>query len=49
MCNQCAHCHVDGTLIEEIMTMETMQQILDVLKTTENTLNWWSSRNESEF
>jgi MoaA/NifB/PqqE/SkfB family radical SAM enzyme len=33
MCNQvCAHCHVDANLIEEIMTMETMQQILDVLK-----------------
>lgn len=37
MCNQvCAHCHVDaGPDRKEIMTMETMQQILEVLKTTE--------------
>jgi radical SAM/Cys-rich protein len=42
MCNQvCAHCHVDaGPDRKEIMTVETMQQILDVLKTTEvNTLD----------
>jgi len=39
MCNQvCAHCHVDaGPDRKEIMTVETMQQILDVLKTTEVT------------
>jgi hypothetical protein len=47
----CAHCHVDaGPDRKEIMTVETMQQILDVLKTTEVTrLNWWSTRNESNF
>ena len=42
MCNQvCAHCHVDaGPDRKEIMTVETMQQILDVIKTTEiNTLD----------
>ena len=42
MCNQvCAHCHVDaGPDRKEIMTVETMQQILQVLKTTEiNTLD----------
>jgi radical SAM/Cys-rich protein len=42
MCNQvCAHCHVDaGPDRKEIMTVETMQQILDVLQTTEvNTLD----------
>lgn len=42
MCNQvCAHCHVDaGPDRKEIMTKETMQQILEVLKTTEvNTLD----------
>ena len=42
MCNQvCAHCHVDaGPDRKEIMTIETMQQCLDVLKTTEvNTLD----------
>jgi radical SAM/Cys-rich protein len=42
MCNQvCAHCHVDaGPDRKEIMTIETMQQILDVLKTTDvNTLD----------
>ncbi|MBC5841645.1 arsenosugar biosynthesis radical SAM protein ArsS [Flavobacterium sp. F-380] len=42
MCNQvCAHCHVDaGPDRKEIMTVETMQQILDVLKTTQvNTLD----------
>ncbi|WP_395054025.1 arsenosugar biosynthesis radical SAM (seleno)protein ArsS [Flavobacterium sp.] len=42
MCNQvCAHCHVDaGPDRKEIMTVETMQQILEVLKTTEiNTLD----------
>jgi MoaA/NifB/PqqE/SkfB family radical SAM enzyme len=34
----CAHCHVDaGPDRKEIMTVETMQQILDVLKTTEVT------------
>jgi MoaA/NifB/PqqE/SkfB family radical SAM enzyme len=33
-----AHCHVDaGPDRKEIMTVETMQQILDVLKTTEVT------------
>ena len=39
MCNQvCAHCHVDaGPDRKEIMTIETMQQILEVLKTTEVT------------
>jgi radical SAM/Cys-rich protein len=39
MCNQvCAHCHVDaGPDRKEIMTVETMQQILEVLKTTEIT------------
>ncbi len=37
MCNQvCAHCHVDaGPDRKEIMTRETMRQILDVIKTTE--------------
>lgn len=37
MCNQvCAHCHVDaGPDRKEIMTVETMQQCLDVLKNTE--------------
>lgn len=37
MCNQvCAHCHVDaGPDRKEIMTRETMQQCLDVLKNTE--------------
>ncbi len=37
MCNQvCAHCHVDaGPDREEIMTKETMQQCLDVIKKTE--------------
>ncbi len=42
MCNQvCAHCHVDaGPDRKEIMTIETMQQILQVLKTTQvNTLD----------
>ncbi|WP_299156656.1 arsenosugar biosynthesis radical SAM (seleno)protein ArsS [uncultured Tenacibaculum sp.] len=36
MCNQvCAHCHVDaGPDRKEIMTQETMQQCLDVIKTT---------------
>ncbi len=36
MCNQvCAHCHVDaGPDRQEIMTKETMQQCLDVIKTT---------------
>ena len=36
MCNQvCEHCHVDaGPDRKEIMTRETMQQILDVVKTT---------------
>lgn len=36
MCNQvCAHCHVDaGPDRKEIMTRETMQQCLDVIKTT---------------
>jgi radical SAM/Cys-rich protein len=39
MCNQvCAHCHVDaGPDRKEIMTVATMQQILDVLKTSEIT------------
>jgi radical SAM/Cys-rich protein len=39
MCNQvCAHCHVDaGPDRKEIITVETMQQILEVLKTTEIT------------
>ncbi len=37
MCNQvCAHCHVDaGPDRKEIMTIETMLEILDVLKVTE--------------
>jgi len=37
MCNQvCEHCHVDaGPDRKEIMTRETMQQILDVIKTTQ--------------
>jgi radical SAM/Cys-rich protein len=37
MCNQvCAHCHVDaGPDRKEIMTIETMQQCLDVLKNTD--------------
>jgi radical SAM/Cys-rich protein len=37
MCNQvCAHCHVDaGPDRKEIMSIETMIEILDVLKTTE--------------
>ncbi|MBM6499806.1 arsenosugar biosynthesis radical SAM (seleno)protein ArsS [Flavobacterium macrobrachii] len=42
MCNQvCAHCHVDaGPDRKEIMTIETMEHILDVLKTTSvNTLD----------
>ena len=42
MCNQvCAHCHVDaGPDRKEIMTIETMQQILQVLGTTQvNTLD----------
>jgi radical SAM/Cys-rich protein len=36
MCNQvCEHCHVDaGPDRKEIMTQETMQQILNVIKTT---------------
>ena len=36
ICNQvCEHCHVDaGPDRKEIMTKETMQQILDVIKTT---------------
>ena len=36
MCNQvCAHCHVDaGPDRKEIMTRETMQQCLDVIKDT---------------
>ena len=36
MCNQvCEHCHVDaGPDRKEIMTQETMQQILDVIKIT---------------
>ncbi|MCL4163763.1 UNVERIFIED_CONTAM: hypothetical protein GTU68_008932 [Idotea baltica] len=36
MCNQvCTHCHVDaGPDRKEIMTKETMQQCLDVIKTT---------------
>jgi radical SAM/Cys-rich protein len=39
MCNQvCAHCHVDaGPDRKEIMTIETMEQILEVLKTTKVT------------
>jgi len=39
MCNQvCAHCHVDaGPDRKEIMTIETMHQILEVLKTTKVT------------
>jgi radical SAM/Cys-rich protein len=39
MCNQvCAHCHVDaGPDRKEIMTIDTMQQILEVLKTTKVT------------
>ncbi len=42
MCNQvCAHCHVDaGPDRKEIMTKETMQQCLDVIKNTAvNTLD----------
>lgn len=42
MCNQvCSHCHVDaGPDRKEIMTRETMEHILDVLKTTTvNTLD----------
>jgi radical SAM/Cys-rich protein len=42
MCNQvCAHCHVDaGPDRKEIMTKETMVEILEVLKNTEvNTLD----------
>lgn len=42
MCNQvCAHCHVDaGPDRKEIMTIDTMLQILEVLKNTEvNTLD----------
>ncbi|SCY42933.1 radical SAM/Cys-rich domain-containing protein [Nonlabens sp. Hel1_33_55] len=37
MCNQvCAHCHVDaGPDRKEIMTRDTMRQILEVIKTTE--------------
>ncbi|MBU2939154.1 arsenosugar biosynthesis radical SAM protein ArsS [Lacinutrix sp. C3R15] len=37
MCNQvCTHCHVDaGPDRKEIMTVETMQQCLEVIKTTE--------------
>lgn len=37
MCNQvCAHCHVDaGPDRKEIMTQETMQQCLDVIKNTQ--------------
>ena len=37
MCNQvCTHCHVDaGPDRKEIMTIETMQQCLDVIKKTE--------------
>tara|TARA_B100000795_G_scaffold267645_1_gene252938 strand:- start:541 stop:1593 length:1053 start_codon:yes stop_codon:yes gene_type:complete len=37
MCNQvCAHCHVDaGPDRKEIMTTETMQECLDVIKNTE--------------
>ena len=37
MCNQvCAHCHVDaGPDRKEIMTTETMQQCIDVIKKTE--------------
>lgn len=37
MCNQvCAHCHVDaGPDRKEIMTIETMQQCLEVIKKTE--------------
>lgn len=37
MCNQvCAHCHVDaGPDRKEIMSVETMQQCLDVIKNTE--------------
>jgi len=37
MCNQvCKHCHVDaGPDRKEIMTKETMQQCIDVLKTTD--------------
>ena len=36
MCNQvCAHCHVDaGPDRKEIMTLETMQQCLEVIKNT---------------
>ena len=39
MCNQvCAHCHVDaGPDRKEIMTLETMQQCLDVIKKQELT------------
>lgn len=42
MCNQvCAHCHVDaGPDRKEIMTRETMEQILEILRTTSvNTLD----------
>lgn len=42
MCNQvCAHCHVDaGPDRKEIMTRETMEQILEILRTTTvNTLD----------
>ncbi|MCH2215059.1 MAG: arsenosugar biosynthesis radical SAM protein ArsS [Flavobacteriales bacterium] len=42
MCNQvCAHCHVDaGPDRKEIMTWETMEMILDILRTTSvNTLD----------
>lgn len=42
MCNQvCSHCHVDaGPDRKEIMTRETMEHILDILKTTTvNTLD----------
>jgi radical SAM/Cys-rich protein len=42
MCNQvCAHCHVDaGPDRQEIMTIETMNQILQVIKTSQvNTLD----------
>jgi len=42
MCNQvCSHCHVDaGPDRKEIMTRETVEQILDILKTTTvNTLD----------
>ena len=52
MCNQvCSHCHVDaGPDRKEIMTKETMEQCLEVIKKNRSTylrFNWGSSRNES--